>query len=83
MNFSSCQPQSSALVTQHCYFTTRVTRMSTIGGIVRPRALAVLRLSTNSNLIGCSTGMSAGFVPLRILSTKTATRLYGSVRSAP
>src|SRR5262249_59496485 len=35
-------------------------------GIVRPSALAVLRLITNSNLVGCSTGRSAGFGPLLI-----------------
>jgi hypothetical protein len=28
--------------------------------------LAVLRLITVSNLVGCSTGRSAGFAPLRI-----------------
>ena len=39
------------------------------GGIVRPRALAVFRLMTSSNLVGCSTGRSAGLAPLRILST--------------
>ena len=39
------------------------------GGIVRPRALAVLRLTTNSNFAGCSTGRPAGLAPLRILST--------------
>ena len=40
-----------------------------VGGIVRPRALAVLRLMTSSNVMGCSTGSSAGLVPLRILFT--------------
>jgi carboxypeptidase Taq len=38
-------------------------------GIVRPSALAVLRLMTSSNLVGCSIGRSPGFAPLRILST--------------
>ena len=38
-------------------------------GMVRPSAFAVLRLITSSNLVGCSTGRSAGFVPLRIRST--------------
>src|SRR5262245_12244277 len=38
-------------------------------GIVSPRALAVLKLMINSNLVGCSTGKSAGLAPLRILST--------------
>src|SRR5262245_63492735 len=36
------------------------------GGMVRPSALAVLRLITNSNLVDCTTGKSAGFAPLRI-----------------
>jgi protocatechuate 3,4-dioxygenase beta subunit len=40
---------------------------STVSGTVRPSALAVLRLITNSNLVGCMTGRSAGFSPLRIL----------------
>ena len=33
-------------------------------GIVRLRALAVLRLMTNTNLFGCTIGKSAGFSPL-------------------
>ena len=32
-----------------------------------PSAFAVLRLITNSNFLACSTGRSAGFVPLSIL----------------
>jgi hypothetical protein len=39
---------------------------STPGGMVRPSALAVLTLMANSNLVGCATGKSAGFSPLRI-----------------
>src|SRR5262245_1658780 len=42
---------------------------SSDGGTVRPSAFAVARLITNWNLEGCSTGRSAGFVPLRIRST--------------
>src|SRR5467141_2090480 len=38
------------------------------GGISSPSALAVLRLTTISSLVGCSTGRSAGFNPFRILS---------------
>jgi len=34
--------------------------------MVRPSALAVLRLMTNSNVVGCSTGRSPGLAPLRI-----------------
>jgi hypothetical protein len=39
------------------------------GGTVMPSALAVLRLITSSNLVGCSMGRSPGLVPCRILST--------------
>src|SRR5947207_537247 len=38
-------------------------------GTARPSALAVLLLMTNSSFVGCSTGNSLGFAPLRILST--------------
>jgi hypothetical protein len=38
-------------------------------GIARPRALAVFVLIQSSNAVGCSTGSSLGFAPLRILST--------------
>ena len=48
---------------------TSSARASSIGGTSRPSALAVLRLITSSNLVGCSTGRSAGFAPRRILST--------------
>src|SRR3974377_2189291 len=37
-------------------------------GTVMPRALAVLRLMTNSYLTGLCTGRSPGFSPLRIRS---------------
>ena len=43
-------------------------------GIVTPICLAVFRLITSSNFVGCSTGRSAGLTPFRILSTKYATR---------
>src|SRR5215472_16835712 len=36
------------------------------GGTVRPSALAVLKLTTSSNIVGCWTGRSAGFTPARI-----------------
>src|SRR5207237_7583930 len=46
---------------------TSSARASSDCGTVRPSAFAVLRLITNSNLVGCSTGRLAGFVPARIL----------------
>ena len=42
---------------------------SNSGGMVRPICLAVFRLITSSNFVGCSTGRSAGLAPFRILST--------------
>src|SRR5262249_54397716 len=39
---------------------------SSVGGIVRANAFAVLRLITSSNLVGCITGISAAFSPLRM-----------------
>ena len=56
------------------YSITSSARSRIAGGTVRPSALAVLRLTTSSNLVGCSTGRSAGLSPLRILSTKPAAR---------
>ena len=35
-------------------------------GTLRPSVFAVLRLMTNSNLVDCMTGRSAGFAPLRM-----------------
>ena len=45
---------------------TSSARASANGGIVRPSAVAVLRLITSSNLVGRRKGRSAGFSPLRI-----------------
>src|SRR5262249_10028786 len=38
-------------------------------GTTRPSALAVFRLITSSNFVGCRTGRSAGLVPLRMRPT--------------
>src|SRR5262249_36864025 len=59
--------QQEAAAVHHS--STWSARASSEGGIVRPSALAVLRLMTRSNFVGCSTGRSAGLAPLRILST--------------
>jgi hypothetical protein len=39
---------------------------SSLSGTVRPSILAVWALMTNSNLIDCTTGNSAGLAPLRM-----------------
>src|SRR5262245_27174037 len=49
------------------YWITSSARSSSDGGTVRPRALAVLRLMTRSNLVGCSMGRSPGRAPRKIL----------------
>jgi hypothetical protein len=60
----SCAPGS--------YLRTSSAVARNVCGIVRPSAAAVLTLMASSNLVGCSTGMSPGFVPRRILSTISA-----------
>ena len=49
------------------YSITSSAREISGGGMVTPIAFAVFRLKTNSNGVGCSTGRSAGFAPLRNL----------------
>jgi len=49
------------------YSMTLSARLSRVGGTSSPSAVAVRRLMTSSNLSGCSTGMSAGLTPLKIL----------------
>ena len=58
-----------SLLSALSHLITLSARASMLGGIVRPICLAVLRLMTSSNFVGCSTGRSAGLVPLKILST--------------
>src|SRR5262249_55139595 len=45
---------------------TSSARADRPGGTSMPSALAVLRLITNSNLVDCWTGRSAGLSPLRM-----------------
>src|SRR5215471_3519370 len=60
---------------------TSSARASTLSGNARPSVLAVLTLIVSSYLIGCCTGNSATFAPLRIRSTYDAARLYESSTS--
>src|SRR5262249_10729092 len=45
---------------------TSSARASSDGGTVRPSTLAAWALMTSSNFVDCTTGRSAGFVPLRM-----------------
>ena len=65
------------------YWITCVVCPRTDCGIVRPRARAVVRLTTKSNFVGCSIGRSPGLAPFRILSTRVAERRYESTISGP
>src|SRR5262245_25002517 len=51
-------------------FDHLVSAGKSVGGTSRPSAFATIRL-TRSNLVGCSTGRSAGFAPRKILSIKS------------
>jgi hypothetical protein len=61
-------------VRQCGYSITSSASESRLSEILMPSAFAVLRLITVSNLVGCRTGRSTGFAPLRILSTNAAAR---------
>ncbi len=68
---------------QSTHSITSSALASNSGGMSRSSALAVLRLRTNVNLVGYSIGMSPGFAPLRILSTKAAARRKISLKFTP
>src|SRR5262249_51407874 len=48
------------------YSITSSARAMSVGGTVRARLLAVERLMDRANLVGCITGRSEGFSPLRM-----------------
>jgi hypothetical protein len=65
----------------HSITSSAISRNSRV--TVNPSSLAVFRFMTSSNLVGCSTGNSAGLAPLRILSTCVALRRNRSGRFTP
>ncbi len=71
VRFGGCEQMQQV---HHYYSITSSARASTVAGRSRPSALATFKLMTSSNLVGCSTGRSAGLAPLKILSTKVAAR---------
>src|SRR5262249_8849128 len=77
-----CSQELAALV-EHGYSMTWSTRSRMDSGIVSPSALAVLRLMTSSNFVGCSSGKSPGLAPFRILPVRDPRRLYASARLGP
>ena len=69
-----CQTRTHAPQPTESYSITSSARASSVGGTVKPSALAVLRLIASSYLVGACTGRSAGFSPLRMRSTYPAAR---------
>src|SRR5262249_23287055 len=62
---------------------TSSARAMSVGGTVRPSALAVLTLMTISIFVENSIGRSPGFAPFRILSTNAAARRHPSLWLTP
>src|SRR5262245_38268687 len=69
LNLSAHDPYLPSTIQNSCiaaiYSITASASASSLTGTSRPSVLAVLRLIMSSNLVGCVTGMSAGFSPLR------------------
>jgi hypothetical protein len=63
-------PKSAITGSEIIHSIISSARATRVGGTGSANALAVLRLMTSSNLVGSSTGRSAGLEPLRIRSTK-------------
>ena len=59
--------QSNQVAASHSI--TSSARARRVGGISRPSTLAVFRLISSVNFVGCSIGSIGGLAPLRILST--------------
>jgi hypothetical protein len=72
-------PGRARTAIKHSHSITSSAVASRVGGMESPSALAVLRLMTNSNLVGCSTGRSAGFAPVKILCTNVAACRYETI----
>src|SRR6266566_1271846 len=66
---ASCQIRTHALQQTTRHWMTWSARRRNDSEIVRPIALAVLRLITSVILVGCWTARSEGLVPFSILST--------------
>src|SRR6478672_1171638 len=62
---------------------TSSARASSVGGTVRPRALAGLRLMTNSYFVGPCTDRSAGLSPLRMRPAYRPIRWYAPAILGP
>src|SRR5262249_21022565 len=75
--------QGDELAAFHLHSITSSAVCRNGSGMVRPSVFAVLRLMTSSYLVGCWTGRSLAFAPLRIRSTYPAACRNMSASSGP
>jgi hypothetical protein len=74
---SGCEQMQQRGCCNQRYSITSSARASSVAGMSRPSVLAVCKLITSSNRVGCSTGRSPGLSPLSTRSTVTV--LHGSI----
>src|SRR5262249_11675655 len=60
-----CSTEQGDELATAAHSITSSARASRVAATSRPSALAVLRLITSSNFVGCSTGRSEGLAPFR------------------
>jgi len=73
----------SCIAAKHCHSITSSASTRRLCGTSSPSALAVVRLTARSNLVGCSIGISPGLAPRRIWSTISAVRRNISGKFGP
>src|SRR5260221_13062118 len=78
---SRATEQRDELAASHSRTSSARSRIDV--GTDTPIALAVFKLSANSKLVGCSTGRSDGFAPLRSLATDDPARRKIGTASMP
>ena len=60
------RPKTAICGSRRAHSITSSAALRSDAGIVMPSTLAVSRLTTNSNLVGCWTGRSAGLAPFKM-----------------
>src|SRR6202022_3927124 len=82
---NSCYEHDNGLMhcSKRCYSITLSARSTRPAGTSCPIVLAVFKFITRSKVVGCSTGISAGFAPLSILATIRARSLKSSTKRGP
>ena len=78
-----CQQRTKGIAAKQRYSITSSALASSDCGMVRPIALALLRLIASANLVGAWTGRSVGLAPFNMRSTYPAARRYWSIPSGP